>query len=271
MTAPLDPALSHDLQARWTFAVDIAREAGDLTLTHFRKRGLAVETKRDGSPVTIADQEAEKKLRALVEARFGDDGIVGEEFGTKEGSSGYRWVFDPIDGTKSFVCGVPLYGTMVAVMKGDEPVVGVINMAGLGEIVHAVRGGGCWLDRAGHGRTQARVSGVRDLSEAVFVYTAPEVYTKAGQWPLFERMSHGTRLSRGWSDCYGCVLVATGRADVWVEPVVALWDVAAALPIIEEAGGTYTDLQGKRDVTTGSCIATNRLLHESAMKLARGT
>lgn len=262
----LDPAL----EARWTFATQIAREAGELTLTHFRNRGLAVQTKRDGSPVTIADQDAEKRLRALVEARFGEDGILGEEFGERKGSSGYRWVFDPIDGTKSFVCGVPLYGTMVAVMKGDEPVVGVINMPALGEVVHAAKGAGCWLERAGHPKAQARVSGVTDLKEAVFVFTAPEVYTNAGRWDAFQRLSHGTRLSRGWSDCYGCVLVATGRADVWAEPTVALWDVAAALPIIEEAGGMYTDFAGTRDVTTGSCVATNGALHAAALGLARG-
>ncbi len=254
-------------EERFAFAKAIAREAGDLTLTHFRKRGLAVDTKRDGSPVTIADREAEQRLRALVEARFPADAILGEEFGDKPGTSGFRWVFDPIDGTKSFVSGVPLYGTMVACMHHADPVIGVINMPALGELVAAAKGLGCTLERTGHAPEPARVSGVRDMKEAIFVYTAPEVYTQAGRWDLFERMSHATRLSRGWSDCYGCVLVATGRADIWVEPTVALWDVAAAVPIIEEAGGRYTDLAGQRDATTGSCLVTNGLLHEAAMRV----
>jgi histidinol-phosphatase len=259
------------LAERFAFAKAIAREAGDLTLTHFRKRGLAVDTKRDGSPVTIADREAEQRLRALVEARFPADAILGEEFGDKPGTSGFRWVFDPIDGTKSFVSGVPLYGTMVACLQHEDPVIGVINMPALAELVAAAKGIGCTLERTGHAPEPARVSGVRDMKEAIFVYTAPEVYTQAGKWPLFERMSHATRLSRGWSDCYGCVLVATGRADIWVEPTVALWDVAAAVPIIEEAGGRYTDLSGRRDATTGSCIATNGHLHEAAMKVVQSS
>jgi histidinol phosphatase-like enzyme (inositol monophosphatase family) len=258
------------IEERFVFAQSIALEAGDLTLTHYRRRGLPVQTKRDGSPVTIADQEAERRLRTLVEDRFPHDAILGEEFGDKPGTSGFRWVFDPIDGTKSFVCGVPLYGTMVACLHDAEPVVGVINMPALGEMVSGAKGLGCWLDRTGLPREPARVSGVRDLREAVFVYTAPEVYSQAGCWDLFHRLSHAARLSRGWSDCYGCVLVATGRADVWVEPTVALWDVAAALPIIEEAGGRYTDLSGRRDVTTGSCLATNGFLHDDAMRVVRG-
>jgi histidinol phosphatase-like enzyme (inositol monophosphatase family) len=258
---------------RLDFARAIAKEAGDLTLTHYRRRGLPVQTKRDGTPVTIADQEAERRLRALVESRYPHDAIMGEEFGDKPGTppaSGFRWVFDPIDGTKSFVCGVPLYGTMVACLKDDQPLLGVINMPALGEMVSAAAGLGCWLDRDGLPREPARVSAVNDLAEAVFVYTAPEVYTQASRWDLFHRLSHATRLSRGWSDCYGCVLVATGRADLWVEPTVALWDVAAALPIIEEAGGRYTDLTGRRDVATGSCLATNGLLHDGAMRVVRG-
>lgn len=258
------------IEQRLAFARDIAREAGEITLTHFRRRGLEVQTKRDGTPVTIADQEAEKRLRALVEARFPDDAILGEEFGDKPGTSGYRWIFDPIDGTKSFVCGVPLYGTMVAVMKGDEPAVGVINMPALGEMVSAATGLGCTLERAGHDPAPARVSGVRDLKEGVLVFTGMEVFREAGRLPVFEGLSKACRLSRGWSDCYGCVLVATGRADVWVEPVVALWDVAAALPILEEAGGVYTDLQGRRDVTTGSCLAANPALHAAAMRVVGG-
>jgi histidinol phosphatase-like enzyme (inositol monophosphatase family) len=269
MTSPS----SSPLADRFAFAQAIAKEAGDLTLTHYRKRGLAVDTKRDGSPVTIADRSAEELLRKLVASRFPTDAISGEEFGDTPGTapaSGFRWVFDPIDGTKSFVSGVPLYGTMVACLHHEDPVIGVINMPALGEVVAAAKGLGCTLARTGHPTEPARVSGVRDLKEAIFVYTAPEVYTQAGKWPLFERMSHATRLSRGWSDCYGCVLVATGRADIWVEPTVALWDVAAAVPIIEEAGGRYTDLSGRRDATTGSCIATNGHLHDAAMKIVRG-
>jgi histidinol phosphatase-like enzyme (inositol monophosphatase family) len=258
------------IEQRLAFARDIAREAGEITLTHFRRRGLAVETKRDGTPVTIADQEAEKRLRALVEAKFPQDGILGEEFGEKAGTSGYRWIFDPIDGTKAFVCGVPLYGTMVAVMEQSRPVVGVINMPALGEAVSAARGLGCTLERPGHQPAPARVSGLQDLSEAVLVYTGMEVYRQAGRERAFDALSRACRLSRGWNDCYGCVLVATGRADVWMEPVVALWDVAAAVPIIEEAGGVYTDFQGRADPTTGSCLVANPTLHAAALKLIRG-
>lgn len=256
---------------RLQFAVSIAREAGDLTLKHFRASGLQVDSKRDGTPVTIADREAERHLRAKVAHRFPADAILGEEFGDSPGTSGYQWIFDPIDGTKSFVCGVPLYGTMVAVMKDAQPLIGVINMPALNELVYASVGGGAWLSVGGAPPTAAKVSTVGNLADAVTVFTGPEVWRQARRWPEFERLCNASRLSRGWSDCYGCVLVATGRADIWAEPVVSLWDVAAAVPIIEEAGGRYTDFDARRDWMTGNCIATNGLLHAQATAALHGS
>ncbi|MEK6703562.1 MAG: histidinol-phosphatase [Planctomycetota bacterium] len=250
---------------RLQLAVSIAREAGDLTLKYFRAANLQVDSKRDGTPVTIADRDAEKLLRAKVGQRFPADALLGEEFGDSPGTSGYQWIFDPVDGTKSFVCGVPLYGTIVAVMKDDQPVIGVINMPALNELVYASVGGGAWLSVAGAPPVSAKVSTVGDLSDAVTVFTAPEVWRQAARWPEFERLCNASRLSRGWSDCYGCVLLATGRADVWAEPSISLWDVAAAVPIIEEAGGRYTDFAGRRAWLTGNCIATNALLHAQAI------
>jgi histidinol phosphatase-like enzyme (inositol monophosphatase family) len=261
------PALEESLSMRLAAAVAMTSEAGDLTLEHFRRRGLAVETKRDGTPVTVADRAAEQLLRRRVDERFPDDAILGEEFGERPGSSGFSWIFDPIDGTKSFVSGVPLYGTMVAVLHQNQPVVGVINMPALGEMVFAARGMGCTLRRSGHTDTPARCSSIKDLSEATLVYTGIETFESVGRRAVLDRLVAACRLSRGWSDCYGCVLVATGRADVWIEPVVAVWDVAAAVPIIEEAGGVYTDLQGRRDWTSGTTLASAPGLHPAALAL----
>ncbi len=258
-------------QDRLRFAVEIARQAGDLTLRHFRAAGLKVDSKRDGTPVTAADRGAETLLRARVGETYASDGILGEEFGESPGTSGYQWIFDPIDGTKSFVCGVPLYGTMAAVMKDGVPVIGVINMPALHELVYASVGGGAWSVVGEAAPVAARVSTVNAMTDAVTVFTAPEIWRQAGRWPEFDRLCGASRLSRGWSDCYGCVLVATGRADVWAEPTVSLWDVAAAVPIIEEAGGRYTDFAGRRDWTSGNCVATNAVLHAAAIEVLSGT
>jgi len=237
------------------FAVDLARGAGEITLQYFRKKP-ETSTKSDGSYVTIADREAESYLRKRITERFPNDGILGEEEGELQGTSGRRWILDPIDGTFSFVHGVPLYGVLIAIEIEGEMTVGVVNIPALGEIVSAAKGVGCFLNGE-----PAHVSRTADLKDALLLSTSFKNVTEL----LLER----AKVSRTWGDCYGYVLVATGRADVMLDPVMNLWDCAPLLPIIEEAGGTFTDWRGARTADGGNAIATNGLLFDEVMALLR--
>jgi histidinol phosphatase-like enzyme (inositol monophosphatase family) len=235
------------------FAVEIARGAGEITLQYFRKQP-ETSRKSDGSFVTIADRQAESYLRHRIAERFPDDGILGEEEGETRGKSGRRWILDPIDGTFAFVHGVPLYGVLIAVEIENEMSVGVVNMPALGEIVSAAKGLGCFLNGE-----PARVSTTAELKDALLLSTNFVSAT--------ELLQARARVSRTWGDCYGYVLVATGRADVMLDPVMNLWDCAPLLPIMEEAGGTFTDWRGVRTADGGNSIATNGLLLDEVMSL----
>jgi histidinol-phosphatase len=248
-----------ELQDLLDFAVEIAWLAGQSTLPHFQS-GVPIETKADLSPVTIADREAERILRARIERQFPDDGIVGEEFGAVREDAPRRWILDPIDGTRSFVRGVPLYGVLVALEVGDEAVAGVIRFPALDETVCAARGLGCrWNGRL------ARVSDVAELGEATILLTEAarpgRVSTEYGAAPAgWSELAARAALVRTWGDCYGHALVATGRAEVMIDPHMAVWDCAALRPVIEEAGGVFTDLAGRPTHRGGSAISTNSAL-----------
>jgi histidinol phosphatase-like enzyme (inositol monophosphatase family) len=249
-----------------------------LILSYYRKPTLDVVAKGDGSPVTIADREAEQLMRQMIRDAFGNDRVLGEEFGATEGTSGFEWVLDPIDGTQSFVHGVPLFGTMVGVLHQGRGVAGVIHHAALGEGVYAHSGGGTWAYRtradAQHEQNgesvRASVSRTARLGDAMVTTTSTGQFSKASMWPAWERINASSRHSRGWSDCYGFTLVATGRADAIVEPIMALWDSAAAQAIIEEAGGRLTDFAGNDTVHAPTCVASNGLLHDELLRVIRG-
>ena len=243
------------------FAVDLARGAGEITLQYFRKKP-ETSKKSDGSYVTIADREAESYLRKQIAERFPDDGILGEEEGESQGTSGRRWILDPIDGTFAFVHGVPLYGVLIAVEISGQMSVGVVNIPALGEIVSAAKGLGCFLNGE-----PARVSATAELERALLLCTNFSECARQGFGRAAELLQAKARVSRTWGDCYGYVLVATGRADVMLDPVMNLWDCAPLLPIMEEAGGTFTDWQGLRTVDGGNAIATNGLLFEQVMEI----
>lgn len=233
---------------------EVARLAGDVALRHFQ-RGVAVEWKADGSPVTIADREAEQAARAWIERRFPDHGILGEEEGETRTGAAYRWIVDPIDGTKTFVRGVPLWGTLVAIASGDNVVAGAAYFPAVGEIVVAAPGAGCWWNGS-----RCHVSPVASLADAT-VLTTDERFRKtperAAPW---RSLAAKSAVARSWGDCYGYLLVATGRAEVMVDGVVGPWDTAPLLPIIGEAGGVFTDWSGRATAFGGSAIATNALL-----------
>ena len=242
------------------FTVGVAREAGDVTHGYFRK-SVSVERKADGSFVTAADREAERLLRARINEAFPDDAIVGEEEGEKEGRSGRRWIIDPVDGTYSFVHGVPLYGVLIGLEVSDEPVLGVVNLPSLGEIAYAARGLGCFWNGE-----RASVSRVAELGEALLLSTDFRLCGRYGFGAAAERLQRAARASRTWGDCYGHVLVATGRAEVMLDPVMNVWDCAPLLPILEEAGGTFTDWEGRRTIRGGNAVATNGALFRAVME-----
>lgn len=255
------PPSKSELNELLEFSIALARGAGDITLKYFRRQP-ETSTKSDGSYVTIADREAEAYLRRRIAERFPDDGVLGEEEGEREGRSGRRWILDPIDGTFAFVHGVPFYGVLIALEIDGEPSVGVVNIPALSEIVAAATGLGCFFN----GET-ARVSATASLDEALLLATDFHGCARYSLGRAAELLQARARTSRTWGDCYGYVLVATGRADVMFDPVMNLWDCAPLLPIMEEAGGTFTDWRGERTINGGNSIATNGLLFDEVMTL----
>lgn len=256
---------------RLEFARAAAREAGRGTLSLFGSRHLRVECKADGSPVTHADRRCEQALRTSIERAFPDDAILGEELPPVSGSSGVRWIIDPIDGTKSFVHGVPLYATLLAAEHNGEPILGVIVLPALDEMVWAGRGRGAW-HQTGSGPTgPARVSGVDALGDACVCTTSMRYFQDEGLGAVYERLSLRCGLVRGWSDAYAHVLVATGRADAVVEPMVHVWDVAPMATIMAEAGGRFAGWSGASDITEHRCIASNGRVHDELLALVNTT
>jgi histidinol-phosphatase len=254
---------------RLQLALHGAREAGELTLRYFNRRSFATEQKGDGSPVTTADREAEQLLRKSVAAAFPDDGFLGEEFGEQPSRSGYRWIVDPIDGTTSFVHGVPLWGTLIGIEHQGRVVAGVIHMPALEESVYAAAGEGAWHVARRSQPAPARVTTTSRLADAMICLTSFDYFTKTGREDAFHRIARASRSLRGWSDCYSHLLVATGRADAVVEPGVHPWDMAAAQAIIPEAGGKCTDWDGVESPSSGHGAISNGLIHETLLATLR--
>ena len=236
------------------FAVEVAWRAGRATLAHYQT-GVSAETKADNSPVTIADRNAEQIARDLIRTRFPNDGIIGEEYGVDRPDATRRWILDPIDGTKSFIRGVPFYGSLLALEEDGEPVIGVIYFPVLHETVYAARGEGCWWD----GR-RALVSDVTSLDRALILTTDVHNIEKQNFTAGWNRVRSRAALMRTWGDCYGHALVATGRAEAMFDPIMSVWDAAALKPIVEEAGGVFTDWQGNVTHTGGSAVSANAAL-----------
>lgn len=257
-----------EIQSRLQLAVEIAIEAGQITLRYFGKN-VAVERKADDSPVTIADRASEQHLRQRIAAAFPADAILGEEFGEQPGTSGYRWILDPIDGTKSFIHGVPLYGTLIGVEFQQTSCLGVIHIPTSRETVYAATGQGAWFIQDGSPPQPARVGACQHLEEALFCTSEVDGFYKVDRFDAFAKLSRAAKLVRTWGDCYGYLLVATGRADLMVDPRMHVWDAAALLPILREAGGAFTDWQGHETIHGGNGIAANRALLEQAVAMTR--
>ena len=252
---------------RLALATEIAWKAGKQTLSLFQNADLQVEKKSDRSPVTLADRNAETLLRNEIAAHYPDDAIVGEEFGKTEGSSGYRWILDPIDGTKSFISGVPLYGTMVGVELDGESVMGVVYLPGLDEGVYASKGQGAWHIQGSSPPVAAKVSTTDQLAECTFVTSEVSSFSERSAGAVFERLQHACYVTRTWGDCYGYLLVATGRVDLMIDPILNIWDAAAVQPILQEAGGRFTDWRGAPRIDSGDAIGSNGHIHDQVVEI----
>jgi histidinol phosphatase-like enzyme (inositol monophosphatase family) len=242
-------------------AQELARRTGSVALRHFRST-LTIEAKSDGSPVTIADRAAEETARQWIEQRFPDDGILGEEFGVSKPSAKRRWLIDPIDGTKTFVRGVPLWGTLVAACAGEQVLAGAAFFPAIDEMIAAGEGLGCWWNG-----TRSHVSTTATVGGATVLTTDERFRRDGARAEGWRRLADAAALSRTWGDCYGYLLVATARAEVMVDAVAAAWDAAPFLTIVTEAGGVFTDWRGLQTAFGGSMIATNTQLAAEARSL----
>jgi histidinol-phosphatase len=261
---------SSEVVARMELAREAGLAAGRIALEYFGRDDVEVERKADQSPVTVADRAAERYLREQIAKAFGDDGILGEEYDEQQGQSGFRWIVDPIDGTKTFIRGVPFWGTMVAVEYDGRAVVGAISFPALDEHIYAASGQKCWYQRGNAAAVEARVSSVATLDESLFCVTDASSFERTGRGQAYIELEQAAWMTRSWGDCYGYMLVATGRAEVMIDAVMNVWDAAALQPIIEEAGGTFTDWDGNETIHAGEAIASNALVHKKVLGVTRG-
>jgi len=242
-------------------ATEAANICGEAALRAWRTR-LDVEHKHDGSPVTEADRNAERAVRVWIEKRFPHDGILGEELGLLRPEAPRRWIVDPIDGTKTFVRGVPLWGSLVAVVEGETVLAGAACFPAVDEWIAAAPGEGCH-----HNGVRTAVSTIAALREATAVTTDPRFDSVPEYRTRWEHLIEQVAITRTWGDCYGYLMVATGRAEIMVDDALAPWDAAALQPIIDEAGGVFTDWRGRRTAFGGDGIATNGALAEATRAL----
>ena len=243
-------------------AVEAARAAGEIALGYFRG-GVEVTLKADATPVTQADREAERAIVEILGRAFPEYGVLGEEFGGR-GSTDVRWIVDPIDGTKNFVRGIPLWATLIALEERGEVTVGVVHNPARGDLYTARRGGGAWKNGE-----RVRVSDVSTLDGAFFVHAGLRLLREAGWWDGFVRLVDATDRQRGFGDYVGYGLLAEGKAEIYLEVDLKPWDLAAPRILVEEAGGRFTDLAGRPTIYSGTALATNGRLHDAVLALLR--
>jgi histidinol-phosphatase len=255
--------MNPDWRTRYDLAVEAARKAGDLARTYFETT-FAVETKADNSPVTIADKNAESLIREMVSAAFPGDGFLGEEFGDQPGTTGFRWVIDPIDGTKMFIRGVPLWGTLVGLEYRGEQIAGVCYAPGLGQLWRALRGDGAYRDDR-----KVRVSDVAEVARGTVCYTDLNWFRRHARQDAFLRLSGRAASTRGFGDWYGFALVAQGSVEAIADCGLHPWDAAAVKVLVEEAGGRFTDWDDTPTIHRPDVLATNGKVHAEALSILR--
>jgi len=256
--------MNTEWRSRYEMALTATQKAGDFALGYFDVP-IEVEWKQDRSPVTLADRGAEEMLRSLLLGAFPNDGLLGEEFGEHPSTSGYRWIIDPIDGTRNFVRGVPIWATLLGLEYRGEQIAGVAYLPAMKQTFRALRGDGAFRDdRALH------VSKVDTLADASLFYSSISWFVKAGCPDRFLDLVKRTQRQRGFGDFYGFLLVAQGSGDVMVEHGVHAWDIAALKPIVEEAGGRLSDWSNGNDIFRPDVIASNGVLHARTLEILTG-
>ena len=241
------------------FAKHLSDISGAVIKKYFRSE-ISVDQKEDNSPVTIADKKAEELMREAILKEYPDHGIIGEEFDDHEGKSEFKWVLDPIDGTKSFICGSVNFGTLIALLKNGEPIFGTFNQPILNEFL------------LGDNKTaflNGSIVSVRNcdkLSDAVLLTTDHLNVEKYQNAKKFDSLIHKVKLYRGWGDCYGYYLLCTGFADIMIDPIMSFWDIAAIVPIVKGAGGMITDYHGNDPLKGTSIIAVSPQIHSQVIK-----
>jgi histidinol-phosphatase len=255
--------MNAEWRSRYEVAIEVAQQAGALALQHF-DREIAVEWKADDSPVTIADRSAEALLRTTLLGRFPSDGFLGEESGDTPGSSGYRWIIDPIDGTRSFVRGIPIWAVLVGLEYRGELIAGVCRLPAMNQTFRALKGDGAFRDDR-----RLHVSTVDRLDRAHVYYSSIRWMKQAGSERQFLELVDCTERQRGFGDFYGFVMVAQGSGEVMVEYGVHPWDLGALVPIVEEAGGRMTTWDDSRDLNRSDVLATNGRLHAEVLRVLR--
>jgi histidinol-phosphatase len=253
--------MSLDWRARYEKAIEITRRAGQVALRYFDTK-LTVETKGDSSPVTVADRETEQALRGALTEAFPGDGFHGEEYGHTPGTTGYRWVLDPIDGTRSFVRGIPMWAVLVGLEHNGVLIAGVVDAPAYGHTYHALRGQGAYRNDR-----RIRVSDQADLSKALLFYSGLNWFLRAGREQAFLELVRRTERQRGMGDWYGFMLVAQGSGEAMVEQGVHAWDIAAIKPIVEEAGGRFSTWDGGFDLERPDVVVSNGRLHDEVLKV----
>jgi len=250
------------MDKRLETAIQAARAAGEVALKYFRT-ALTVEYKGDASPVTRADRECEQLIVEILRTAFPDYGVLGEEFGEREGA-GARWIVDPIDGTKNFIRGIPYFATLIALEEEGEVTTGVIHAPAMDDLLYAQRGGGAFDKR---GRLQ--VSDIESLRQGTVVFGGLDAFHVRHLWPGFEALVRGSDRQRGFGDYFGHTFIARGQAEAMVELDLKPYDVAPLKIIIEEAGGRFTDLKGVATIYGDEAVTSNGRVHDEVLELMR--
>ena len=250
----------NDIKEFKLFAKHLAEISGKIIRNYFRTQ-IKIDSKADDSPVTIADKKAEEIMREEIMKQFPDHGILGEEFGEHNSSSSYKWILDPIDGTKSFICGTITFGTLIALVKDGEPILGVINQPILKEFLFGDNNSAELNDQ------KVKVRQCENFSDAVLLTTDYLDVKKYQNGNKFDELTGKVKLYRNWGDCFGYYLLATGFADIMVDPIMNIWDSMALIPVIKGAGGIITDYQGKDPVKGNSIIAASPEIHNKVIQI----
>lgn len=253
--------MNFELEKALNLASQWADEAGQLTLKYYGKK-VEILSKDDNSPVTIADKEAEILLRKRIEEAYPDHGIIGEEFGAKESKSGFTWILDPIDGTKSFIHTIPLYTNLIGLLYNDEPILGVINAPVVNEKVIAAKGLGSWYND-----TKAQVRETKSIDDITFLITELKKNETEGHEEFFKEVHDRCRIMRTWGDAYGHMKIAAGQADLMFDPILSIWDAAALAPVVTEAGGVFSDVNGVETIHSGNGFSCSKSLKPEVISL----